>query len=518
MALALCDHDTPLWLDPPLAASEAVRTWLAFHCGAPLTEAPAEALFALAAEPARLPELALFGQGTQDYPDRSTTLILAVATLEDGPALRLEGPRHRTPGTARRRASAAALFRRVGGQWRALPARRRSRPGGAGRRRLPAAHRAHRRRRGLSMYVAVKGGEAAIAHAHRLLADRRRGSREVPALRLDQIVGQLALAVDRAMAEGSLYDPELAALALVQARGDLIEAIFLVRAYRTTLPRFGYTRPVDTAEMAVERRVSATYKDLPGGQLLGPTFDYTHRLLDPDVVGASPEEPARRAPPGEAMPRVTALLAAESLIEDDGALPEGRETADITREPLDFPLERDGRLQALARGDEGFLLALAYSTQRGYGRSHPFVGEIRIGMVELELDVPELPFPVSLGSVRLTECQMVNQFKGSAKAPPQFTRGYGLVFGQSERKAMAVALCDRALRAGELGEERVAPAQDEEFVLSHADNVQATGFVEHLKLPHYVDFQAELDLVRRMRAEFEAGKGLGDDAAREAAE
>ena len=369
------------------------------------------------------------------------------------------------------------------------------------------------------MYVAMKGGEAAIAHAHRLLADRRRGSREVPALRLDQIVGQLALAVDRAMAEGSLYDPELAALALVQARGDLIEAIFLVRAYRTTLPRFGYTRPVDTAAMAVERRVSATYKDLPGGQLLGPTFDYTHRLLDPDVVGASPEEPARRPPPAEAMPRVTELLAAESLIEDDGDLPGNRETADITREPLDFPLGRDGRLQALARGDEGFLLALAYSTQRGYGRSHPFVGEIRIGMVELELDVPELPFPVSLGSVRLTECQMVNQFKGSAKAPPQFTRGYGLVFGQSERKAMAMALCDRALRAGELGEERVAPAQDEEFVLSHADNVQATGFVEHLKLPHYVDFQAELDLVRRMRAEFEAGKGLdADDAAREAAE
>ena len=66
---------------------------------------------------------------------------------------------------------------------------------------------------------------------------------------------------------------------------------------------------------------------------------------------------------------------------------------------------------------------------------------------------------------------------------------------------MAMALVDRALRARELGEEVKAPAQDEEFVLSHSDNVQATGFVEHLKLPHYVDFQAELGLVRRMRAE-----------------
>src|SRR5919108_966707 len=156
------------------------------------------------------------------------------------------------------------------------------------------------------MYVAVKGGEAAIQNAHRLLADRRRGDRSVPAIRLDQIVEQLALGVDRVMAEGSLYDKELAALAIVQARGDLIEAIFLVRAYRTTLPRFGYTRPVDTAKMLAERRISATYKDLPGGQVLGPTFDYTHRLLDPGLAeGFVPEQPAAAEASTAATPRVT---------------------------------------------------------------------------------------------------------------------------------------------------------------------------------------------------------------------
>jgi alpha-D-ribose 1-methylphosphonate 5-triphosphate synthase subunit PhnI len=370
------------------------------------------------------------------------------------------------------------------------------------------------------MYVAVKGGEAAIANAHRLLADRRRGDRSVPALRLDQIVEQLALGVDRVMSEGSLYDRELAALAVVQARGDLIEAIFLVRAYRTTLPRFGYSNPVDTGSMRVERRVSATYKDLPGGQLLGPTFDYTHRLLDPELAaGADVAEPMRRESEAEPMPRVSAILAHEGLIEPDGDMPRDHVAGDITREPLEFPMARDIRLQALSRGDEGFLLALGYSTQRGYARNHPFVGEVRIGEVELELDVPELPFAVPLGSIRVTECQMVNQFKGSAKAPPQFTRGYGLVFGQSERKAMAMALCDRALRAAELGEDVVAAAQDEEFVICHADNVQATGFVEHLKLPHYVDFQAELDLVRRMRAEYDARTNADPaDEKREAAE
>ncbi|TGP23514.1 MULTISPECIES: carbon-phosphorus lyase complex subunit PhnI [unclassified Mesorhizobium] len=370
------------------------------------------------------------------------------------------------------------------------------------------------------MYVAVKGGEAAIANAHRLLADRRRGDRSVPALRLDQIVEQLALGVDRVMSEGSLYDRELAALAVVQARGDMIEAIFLVRAYRTTLPRFGYTNPLDTGAMQVERRVSATYKDLPGGQVLGPTFDYTHRLLDPELAAdAEVETPAQRPAEAEPMPRVSAILAREGLIEADGNMPGEHVPGDITREPLQFPMARDVRLQALSRGDEGFLLALGYSTQRGYARNHPFVGEVRIGEVELELDVPELPFAVPLGSIRVTECQMVNQFKGSANAPPQFTRGYGLVFGQSERKAMAMALCDRALRASELGEDVVAAAQDEEFVISHSDNVQATGFVEHLKLPHYVDFQAELDLVRRMRAEYEARENQDKaEEKREAAE
>ena len=371
------------------------------------------------------------------------------------------------------------------------------------------------------MYVAVKGGETAIANAHRLLADRRRGDRSAPALTIAQIASQLALAVDRVMAEGSLYDLELAAMAVRQSRGDLIEAIFLIRAYRTTLPRFAASSPIDTGRMLIERRISATYKDLPGGQLLGPTFDYTHRLIEPDMADdAQVAEPVRRDP-GEAgpAPRVMDILGDEALIEGDGA-DDGGEPADLTRSPLAFPASRDLRLQALARGDEGFLLSLGYSTQRGFGRTHPFVGEIRIGEVEVEVDLPEFGFPVVIGRVRVTECQMVSQFTGSKSEPPQFTRGYGLVFGQLERKAMAMSLVDRALRADEFDEERRAPAQDEEFVLAHADNVQATGFVEHLKLPHYVDFQAELDLLRTMRGERSAATppGMEGSAGQDAAQ
>ncbi len=140
--------------------------------------------------------------------------------------------------------------------------------------------------------------------------------------------------------------------------------------------------------------------------------------------------------------------------------------------------------------------------------------------MDVEFIPEELGFAVPLGAITVTECEMVNQFKGTATQPPQFTRGYGLVFGQCERKAMSMAIVDRALRAAELGEETGSPAQDEEFVLSHADAVQATGFVEHLKLPHYVDFQAELALVRQLRAEHAAAlaETVPQPAAREAAE
>jgi alpha-D-ribose 1-methylphosphonate 5-triphosphate synthase subunit PhnI len=355
------------------------------------------------------------------------------------------------------------------------------------------------------MYVAVKGGETAIANAHRWLAEARRGDTGVAELEVAQIREQLRLACDRVMGEGSCFDRELAALAIKQSRGDLIEAAFLVRAYRTTLPRFGYAEPVDTAAMLVVRRVSATYKDLPGGQVLGPTFDYTHRLLDFKLLaeGETPAPAEERAPEGYGrLPRVAEILDREGLIQAETATDDG-EVADLTREPLLFPVGRDARLQNLARGDEGFLLGLGYATQRGFGSTHPFVGEIRTGEVTVEFTPEELGFPIELGEIELTECQMVNQFKGTAKEPPQFTRGYGLVFGHAERRAMTMALVDRSLRAAELGEEVKAPSQDAEFVLMHSDNVQATGFVEHLKLPHYVDFQGELGTIRRVRAQAE---------------
>ena len=359
------------------------------------------------------------------------------------------------------------------------------------------------------MYVAVKGGENAILNSYLLLAAQRRGDSRLPELSVLQIQQQLKLAVDRVMNEGSVYDPELAALAIKQASGDLIEAIFLLRAYRATLPRLGITQPLKTERMSLQRRISATFKDLPGGQVLGPTYDYTQRLLDFTLLASSQPVPTAvthntEEQPGRidlaVTPRVVDLLNNEGLIETRPIPPGDPAPVDLTREPLRFPAVRSTRLQNLARGDEGFLLAMAYSTQRGYAHSHPFVGEVRLGQVALEIVPEELGFAISIGDIEITECEMVNQFAGSKTEPPQFTRGYGLAFGHSERKAMAMSLVDRALRADELGEPIESPAQMQEFVLSHSDSLEASGFVQHLKLPHYVDFQSELELIRKMRA------------------
>jgi alpha-D-ribose 1-methylphosphonate 5-triphosphate synthase subunit PhnI len=355
------------------------------------------------------------------------------------------------------------------------------------------------------MYIAVKGGERAIEASRRLLAAARRGDAAVSELAVEQIEQQLGLLVGRVMAEASLYDPPLAALALRQACGDAIEAAFLLRAYRTTLPRFAYSEPVDTDRMHVARRVCAIFKDLPGGQLLGPTFDYTQRLLDFAAPAGAPVDaaPASNAIP-EPIPNALSQLAREGLVEPCEPSDGDPEPPDITRDPPAYPLPRTGWLQMLARADEGWVLGMGYSTQRGYAHTHPFAGDLRSGKVAVELVPDELDFAIEIGEVELTECQMINQFVGSAQVPPVFTRGQGLVFGRGERKAIAMSLVDRALRAAEFGEDASSPAQQQEFALPQGDSVEASGFVQHLKLPHYVTFESELQLIRKLREDVHA--------------
>lgn len=350
-------------------------------------------------------------------------------------------------------------------------------------------------------YVAVRGGGDAILNAEALLgAYRRRG--ESDPIEVRQIVEQMRLAVDRVMAEGSLYDPTLAALAIKQAEGDLVEAAFLLRAYRSTLPRVGTTPVLSTSTMRLIRRISAAFKDVPGGQILGPTRDYTQRLLDFSLLdehGPAPDPP--RVPvdpsaPGE-MEKVTSYLRREELLAEP--MRDGLAPVDITRDLVTYPMPRSARLQMLARGEEGGMLALAYSSMRGFGNVHPTVSELRVGYLPIGVIFPGLDEPVVIGEVLATEVEVIGRYGRCGEpgeGPPQFTLGYGFVFGHNERRAITMAVLDRALMAVT----PTAPVEDQEFVLQHIDGIEAQGFTNHWKLPHYVDFQSELDRLRSMRA------------------
>jgi alpha-D-ribose 1-methylphosphonate 5-triphosphate synthase subunit PhnI len=321
-----------------------------------------------------------------------------------------------------------------------------------------------------------------------------------------QIMNQMALAVDRVMAEGALYAPLAAATAIRQAQGDLVEAVFLVRAFRTTLPRFGNSKPAATDKMRLFRRISGIFKDIPGGQILGPTYDYTHRLIEFER-----QEPQIELPPipepnhpetgpidEKFIPWVRNLLVKQNLIAEIQDELIGASVPDLTRQPLKLPAGREVRLQSMARGDEGFLLASAYSLQRGFGLDrHPFLGELRVGWVTLAYTPPELGFEIEIGEVKVTECFMVNRTNGDQDKKAGLEDGYSIIFGQNERKAMSAALLDRSLTKAAEADARIKyPAQDQEFILAHSDNVESSGFVQHLKRPHYVDFQSELVFIR----------------------
>jgi alpha-D-ribose 1-methylphosphonate 5-triphosphate synthase subunit PhnI len=356
-------------------------------------------------------------------------------------------------------------------------------------------------------YIAVKGGEAAIENAENNLRLNRAGG---PSARIapDQIREQLHFAVDRVMSEGSLYAPELAALAFKQAAGDTLEAAFILRSYRTTLPRLGYSESISTNRMRVIRRISAAFKDIPGGQILGPTPDYTLRLLDfelmqedsdrtRDLIRRFLETAGRQEPIPPRLPKVVDLLRREGLLATRsraGGVRGG--LVDVTRQALAFPASRSAQLQTLARGETGGLLALAYSNMRGYGSVHPVIGELRVGYLPVPVMNPVSRTVECIGEILVTEAEVIARLSGS-EGTARFTLGYGLCFGHNETKAIAMAVLDRAMGT----EEPEAPSEDQEFVLTHVDGIESMGFCNHYKLPHYVTFQSELDRLRKIQAD-----------------
>lgn len=353
-------------------------------------------------------------------------------------------------------------------------------------------------------YVAVKGGHEAIERACRQFAYERIKGESEP-LQVRQVQEQLYLAVDRIMGEGGLYAPELAALAFKQAAGDTLESSFMLRAYRATQPRLGYSLSATTGPMRVIRRISSAFKDIPGGQILGSTSDYTLRLLDFDLLE---DDEARRTAFRERLmadlpaiddipasfPKVIDLLRREGLLAEADSLPKA-EPFDITRQSVTFPAPRTAALQSLARGETGGMLLLAYSSMRGFGDIHPTLGELRVGYLPLQISHPVTGEPYTVGEVKVTEVEVLARFSGN-DGIPRFSLGYGLCFGQNETKAISMAVLDRCTRTAT----PTCPAEDQEFVLYHTDGIEAMGFCNHWKLPHYVDFLSDLDRLRKAQA------------------
>lgn len=353
----------------------------------------------------------------------------------------------------------------------------------------------------------IIGGTEAIGYAERI-ARLYRLKEAATSIDVALLENQLRLLIDRIMSEGGMYAPEYAALALKQAEGDPFEAAFLIRAYGSTLPRNHYSYALSTDNMRLIRRISSTFRDIPGGQVLGPTYDYTHHMLNFQLLHESDEEieaflkealqdrPTENDSSAAAFPKVIELLRREELLPAADPHPTDREPFDITRQKMKLPSPRSARLQLLARGETGAMVTLAYSALRGYGHSHPTIGELRVGYTAVCIPHPyesgEDEDGVYLGEMLLTEVETINAMSvHEATGRVRFQLGYGLCFGQNEAKALAMAILESELRAG-----GTAPVQDEEFVLMHIDSIDASGFVSHLKLPHYVTFQSKLDVLR----------------------
>lgn len=371
-------------------------------------------------------------------------------------------------------------------------------------------------------YVAVTGGREAIEQSLKLLEIFRESGEDIT---ISCIMENMGLLIDKIMSEAGFYSREYAALALKQCEGSVEEAVFLLRAYRSTLPRNYYSNVVDTSGMRLIRRISAAFKDIPGGQILGPTYDYSHRLLDfslmekeagaenrvqdaeeslreEKAVSASEQERTEQAEAeqetegsGEDIRcgRVTDLLKVEGVMAD--VEEDDTEPFDVTSNLLTFPAPRSARLQTFARSDAGFLGGVAYSSMRGYGAVHPTVSELRCGYLEICVPyVLDEEDEICIGEILVTEVEAL--VPSHTETDEEFDKmtlsgGYGLIFGRNENKAIAMSIADASLET--TGD---TPSQDEEFVLTHGDCLEMSGFISHLKLPHYVTFQSSLDRVR----------------------
>lgn len=333
-------------------------------------------------------------------------------------------------------------------------------------------------------YVAVKGGEDAIRNSGGYYFET---VAENPLLYL----------IDKIMSEGSLYSELLAEEAVKRSGGEPLNSAFYLRAHRSTCRRAGECETLSLENIRIIRRISSAFKEIPGGQILGPSSDYILRLLtkssDTSGLTVKTEKTAKRYLPS-AVDTIRGWGIVRELTSDE------EEPFDVTRVNPQPPYRRSAAMQIMARGETGAMLAFAYTSMRGYGDVHPTVGDLRIGYADVVFTHPVTGKPVKIGEIRVTSCEVVSVT--TEKTPGgmdtmKYSVGYGFCFGFNETKAISMGILDNAMNTRSYSTGGVKISAEPELVLNHIDGIESYGFCNHYKLPHYVTFQADLNLVKK---------------------
>jgi len=338
-------------------------------------------------------------------------------------------------------------------------------------------------------YVAIKGGEEAIDNSLNFYKETIKKSEKIED---ENIESGLRFAVDKVISEGSLYSKKLASTAIKRSAGDLLNAAFFLRAHRSTCQRIGIAQTIDVEKMKLLRRISSAFKDIQGGQILGPSNDYEVKLIlkshqqqslwekfdDKECVLDSALSPLRK----------------NNLVK---ILPKDENISDITRLFPEPPYTRSAVMQVLSRGESGSMLGFAYTSIRGYGDVHPTIGDLRLGTCDLNFTHPFTKNSIKIGELEITSCESAGTFEKDENNEVKLTTGFGFCFGFNETKAISMSILDLSLynKKFSVGEKEFA--SDFEMMVHHVDGVDSMGFTNHFKLPHYVTFQTDLQILSR---------------------
>jgi alpha-D-ribose 1-methylphosphonate 5-triphosphate synthase subunit PhnI len=352
-------------------------------------------------------------------------------------------------------------------------------------------------------YVAIKGGADSIRASKRFFRDSICLAKGIGD---DELQKGLIFSCDRIMSEGALYSEKLAAEAMRRTGGDLFEAAFYLRAHRSTCRRIGEAEPLNSSSMRVLRRISSAFKDIEGGQILGPSCDYVIRLFRVKI-GDTPEFSAARSGKSGLPPILTGNDSTPSGVEclrrrDQIIVLENKEEKpfDVSRSfPLP-PYPRSALMQVMSRGETGAMLAFSYTSMRGYGDVHPTIGDLRIGYLSVEFIHPFTGNKVKIGEIRATACESIGSFNSDPKdGKLRLATGFGFCIGFNETKAIAMSILDMAMHHKGYSIGGIDIATNPEIIMHHVDGIESSGFANHFKLPHYVTFQADLQVLEKAK-------------------